>query len=217
MKSIVESKFYSILTTISNLIIVNLLFIIGSLPVITAGVSMRALYATIIKMELGESNIKQVFCSEYFKKFGTVLLSSVIFVLTTIVLLFDFVIITQFWNSASADLCVGLVISAGTATLLTAEYYFPLIAAYNLKVLAAIKSSLILSMRYLPRSILISVINLLPMSLVYFGTYIFRVILPIWLCIGFAISAYINVRLLKPAFADVESRKNVPGDRNEQV
>ena len=216
MKNIYETRFYDILTKITDLVIANLLFIIGSLPVITIGVSARALYCSILKLDNREHSVKCIFWSAYREKFWQMLACSAVFAVTAILLLADFIIVTQYWVSAFAQVCSGLIIAAGIVLFLTLEYFFSILAAHNIKIGDAIVNSFVLSMRYLPRSLAICILDVFPIALAYFWTYIMQVFLPVWICIGFALTAYVNVRLMRPAFNDIKNKDADFGEGYEQ-
>ena len=54
---------------------------------------------------------------------------------------------------------------------------------------------------YLPRTVLIVVINVLPWALLLTNLYLFLQVGFIWVAVYFAAAAYINTRLLKKVFA----------------
>ena len=216
MKNIYETRFYDILTKITDLVIANLLFIVGALPIITIGVSARALYCSVLKLNDREHSAKRIFWAAYREKFWQMLACSAVLTLTAVLLLADFVIVTQFWEYAFAQVCSGLIIAAGVVLLFTGEYFFPILASRNIKKRDAVTYSFILSMRYLPRSLLICVLNMLPIALALFWTYIMQVFLPVWICTGFALTAYVNVRLMRPAFNDIKNKDADFGEGYEQ-
>ena len=46
----IDSKFYEVVSRISDLVVINLLFVLCSLPIITIGASTTALYGVTNKM-----------------------------------------------------------------------------------------------------------------------------------------------------------------------
>lgn len=207
MKNICNTRFYGILAKISDLIIANLLFVAGSLPVITIGVSLRALYCAVTESDAEEKNINRIFWSAYRDRFRQMFACSAAFTAAVIILIADFVIVTQFWSGILAEVSSGLIIAAGTVLLFAGAYLFPILSLEKIKIRDAVTGSFALSMRYLPNSFLICVLNVLPAVLTYYRTYIMWVVLPFWICIGFSLTAYVNVRLMRPAFNDIVSKE----------
>lgn len=207
MKNIYESRFYSILTKFSNLVFANLLFIVGSVPILTTGVSLRALYFTCNQLSQGDSRVAHCFWSKYRESFLNVFFFSATYIIAISILVIDILIVLQFWRPVFADILVGLLLSAGIVILSTGSYLFPILAFTDMKNWPAVSQSFILSMRYLPRTVIICILNILPFALIIFWTYILSVILPIWICIGFAFTAHINSCLLHPALNDIESKE----------
>lgn len=65
-----DSKIMSFLSKVFDLIILNILFILGSLPIITIGSSLTALYSVTLKMVRNEeSYILRSFCKSYKENF----------------------------------------------------------------------------------------------------------------------------------------------------
>ena len=81
--------------------------------------------------------------------------------------------------------------------LLTAAYVFPLTSQFDNSIMTTVKNAFALSVGYLPRSILATVINILPFAILLTNLYLFFQTAFIWVTIYFAAGAYLNSRLLK--------------------
>ena len=84
---------------------------------------------------------------------------------------------------------------------LIGSYTFPLLSQFQNGNMATLKNALILSLGYLPRSILVVFINVFPFVLMLFDFYLFLNTAFLWAGIYFAAAAYINSVLLKKVFA----------------
>ena len=77
---------------------------------------------------------------------------------------------------------------------------YPLLSQFENKLLPTFKNAMLLSTAYLPRSIAIGILNLLPLALLVLNTYLFLQISVLWLFLYYAASAYLIARMLKPVF-----------------
>ena len=62
------------------------------------------------------------------------------------------------------------------------------------------KNSLVLSIAYLPRSIILAALNALPVALALTQVYVFMHVGLIWFMLYFSAIAYLNSRLLRKVF-----------------
>lgn len=96
-----------------------------------------------------------------------------------------------------------------------ASYAFPLLSRFRNDTKSVLKNALIFSVAYLPRTVLIVVINVLPWALLLTNLYLFLQVGFIWVAVYFAAAAYINTRLLKRYSLPTWSRRRKNNDRAE--
>lgn len=205
MKNIYSTRLYRILVSFSNLVVANLMFIIGAIPILTIGVSARALYFVCIHMEEGECSVPHLFWAKFFEHFRCIFMCSTLFAVTFLILIADLIIIFQLWRPSFTQILVIMLLSAGIVLLSTASYLFPLLAIMDTKICYTLFSAFILSMRFLPITIIICVLNIIPVALAALFPNILHAVLPIWLFIGFSLTAHINTHLLQSAFTDINT------------
>ena len=99
-------------------------------------------------------------------------------------------------EQATMTSLAGLVV-----VLMMVSYAFPLISQFRNDTKSVLKNALIFSVAYLPRTVLIVVINVFPWALLLTNLPMFLQVGFIWIAIYFAAAAYINTRLLKKVFA----------------
>ena len=147
------------LTAICNLIIVNLLFIISSIPIFTLGASITALYRITIAIVAGDN--PAVF-SEYFKAFRENFLHSTIMLLLYAVLsgffIFEIYMVRTMMEPqyAWAQYPAYFFLFALAASSL---YSFPLIAWFDAPFKRMLKNSLLLAISNLPLTIMYIVLT----------------------------------------------------------
>ena len=80
-------------------------------------------------------------------------------------------------------------------------YLFPLTALFRNSTLETLKNALSLSLGYLPRSVLVAVVNALPFALLLLDTASFFYAGFLWIAVYFSAGAYLNSLLLRKVFA----------------
>lgn len=203
MERFLDSKAYRVLSKVSDLILVNLLFILCSLPIFTLGVSLRALYRTCECIQKEDDHICRTFLTEFRNGFGYACGPFLIWLLVFAFVVLDSVIVLFYWKPAFGDVLMGLLMLAGILLLFTGSYLALVMAAEKRRIREIFFLAFYLSLRHLPRTLLVCALNLLPAVLLIIWTYAFPVILPFWFFIGFSLTAYLNTRLLEPALEEL--------------
>lgn len=152
-----DNPFMQFLFRVSDLIILNLIFMLSCIPIVTIGASISALHSVCLKIVRGqESYMWQGFWKAFRQNFkqGTVLwiISIVIF----FVIHMDFTIL----NAGDHPLFgyVKVALGSVTAVLLSMFIYvFPIISHFKCTIRQAIKNSLFMTIGHLPFSILLVV------------------------------------------------------------
>ena len=194
-----DSKFMQVLSRITDLILLNILFLITSLPVFTVGAAASAMYTLCFRMMREEEGgiVKPYFRAfrENFKQGTAIWLVLLIIVLPA---LFYFDRVFQMESMVRYAGFLFLLIAA--AGLLTMGYVFPWISQFRNTTVQSLQNALILSITSLPRSIAVTVINLLPVILWAVNYDLFEKISFLWLALYFAAAAYMNTGILWHVF-----------------
>lgn len=195
-----DSKFMLAMSRICDLLILNILFLLSCVPVFTIGAASTALYAVCFRFgtEREEGIVKS-----YFRAFRDNFRQST--ALWLILLLCGG---TACWNTLFFYQMSGLIHSIFllfavlfALVLLIGAYIFPLLSQFDNDSRSSLKNALILSIGYLPRSIVMAVINVFPFALLLWNLYLFFQTGFIWISIYFSAAAYLNSQLLKKVFS----------------
>lgn len=152
-----DNPFMQFLFRVSDLIILNLIFMLSCIPIVTIGASISALHSVCLKIVRGqESYMWQGFWKAFRQNFkqGTVLwiISIVIF----FVIHMDFTIL----NAGDHPLFGYVKVALGSVTAVLFSmfiYVFPIISHFKCTIRQAIKNSLFMTIGHLPFSILLVV------------------------------------------------------------
>ena len=199
-----DSKFMQAMARVYDLVILNLLFLLSCVPLITIGAASAALYTVCFR--IGTDREQGIFRS-YFQAFrenfrqGTILwLIAVVFFGAGIVNVFLF-----YSMEGPLHYLFLLMTALVVLELLIYSYAFPLLSQFHNKNLPTLKNALFLSLGYLPRSLVIAVVNVFPLALALVDPYLFLQTGFLWAFLYFSAAAYINALLLKKVFAPYQT------------
>ena len=181
----IDSKLYEFLSKIADLIIVNLLFIICSLPIVTIGASTTALYGVTKKMA---SNSEGYIFRSYFKLFKENFKQSTIMWIILLVLSLiptaDLYIINYMPKGLLPTVLRGFMLAAALAILF--------VFLYAMALQNTLKNAFLMGIGHCPWTLLIVAITLLPIILlVTLGSAASSVIY-VMSFVGFSVLAYLN-------------------------
>lgn len=198
MNRFMESRVFHVLCTLADLVVLNLLYVLCCIPVVTIGAATTALYGTVLALLHDEGHLYTLFVRIFLKRFKQATVFWLLWLAAVAVAAADLIIMGLFWNRAGKPVAVGLLVLALFLLLSTGSWLFPLLITggkFKVKLFTAFS----LSMQQLPRTLLVCVINVLPAALLLCWTYGFLLLFWVYLVIGFALSAYVNCLVLKKA------------------
>ena len=192
-----NSPLMSVLNRVADMMILNILWLCCSLPVITAGAATTALYSCLLVKD--DAPVVRRFFTAFKSDFGrsTVLLG--IWLIGMLLIAVDVFFYIYLLRDMDIWFRVLPMIPAALI-LMTSSYLFPLQAKFENRLSALLKNAVLMTLVHLPTSILITVINLLPLFLLYFGTSLFIYLLAVWTLFGFALLATANAHLIDKVF-----------------
>lgn len=184
----VDNLLFRFMARVSDLMILNFLWIICSIPIITIGASTTALYDVTLKLANEEEGY---LFKGFFKSFKENLKKATII---WIIILFVFFIIgvnLTFWikyKSIAGYIPMSIILFILFLFLPTEIYVFPILSNFRKTIKETIKYAFIISIKYLPYSLIIIII-----SSIFIGvTVIFPFTILFMIFVGFAFYAYIN-------------------------
>ena len=121
----IDSPVMRVLGRLGDIIILNMIFVVGCIPVITIGTSLSALYAVAMKMARGEEpSVWKEFWNAYKRTFKQATICWLIMAVVAMLLFVDFRIIRVFQGSMYSVMRVILAIILGVWILMF-QYLFP--------------------------------------------------------------------------------------------
>ena len=202
-----DSKFMRFMSVLGDLMLLNFIFLLCSVPVVTIGASITALYTVVFRMvrEKDSRSVVVQFFRSFRQNFRRATLLWLLLlpaggVLALDLWLFSVVTGVMRWLSILFLLLMVLV-------LFTAGYAFPLLSQFENGVKGTLKNAPFLSLAYLPRTLSVTALNLLPFVLLYCNLYLFLYVGFLWIFLYFSAAAYLNARTLEQVFAPFREQK----------
>lgn len=197
-----DSPIMQFLSKLADLVILNLLFIVCCIPIITIGPALTALYTVTLKAARNEeSYIVRSFFQAFKRNFKIGTLAWLIMLAVGIVLWMDFRILPGLPGSAGNILMI-LTLAVLFFYFIIMMYLFPYIARFENTLPATIKNTFLMSVAHLPYTLLLVVFAVLAVLATLFIN--FAIIGFVWLVIGFSGMAYLNSIFFRKIFAKFE-------------
>lgn len=192
-----DSRIMQILSRITDLIVLNFLFLLTCLPVFTIGAAVTAMNTLCFRMlRQEESNI----IKPYFRAFKENFRSATgIYAILALILIPDYLYFNRFFHvEGLAHYGMYFFIFIAAVTVLAAGFAFPWVSQFRNSVPQTLRNVLLLSIGNLPRAMAVAAINLLPAVLWIANFDLFTKISFLWLSLYFAAAAYMNAAILYP-------------------
>lgn len=183
-----DSPVLAFLNRLCDLVWLNILTFICCLPVITAGASLTAMHYVTMKMVRNEeSYITRSFFHSFRQNFRQATLIWALILLFLLVMGADFYALSHLAGGA-APVLRALLAAALLLFLLWFLYIFPVLARFENTLPKTVKNAFIISIMYIPRTVLIAVIDAVPIAL---GIFLPLQTLPLLLLLGLSLPAYV--------------------------
>ena len=209
-----NSRFMRYLNRFADLMILNLLFLLTSIPIFTIGASLTALYSVCFRLgtDREDSTFRDYFAAfkENFRQATLLFLLLLLWLMGTGGAAVIFCFMAGWMHYLFVPFAVLFIV-----VVLVASYVFPLLSRFENRTATTLKNAALLSLGYLPRSIIIGAINLFPFVLLAVDLLTFLKAGFAWLIIWFSAAAYCNCLLLKRVFAPYLEEENDDHSQDE--
>lgn len=199
-----DSPIMSFLARVADLVILNVLWLLCCLPVVTAGASTTAMYHVV--RHLQEESTSSV-TRDFFRSFKSDFRQATPVYLLLLIPAAAVVMNAWILSAQSSDVVPVYVraIWMVSALMLTfvVSFVYPVMAYFDDTVWKTLRTAAVLAVAKLPRTVLISAINLLPIIILFVSLPFFLRSSIFWLLIGGSLTAYLNMLILRPVFKKI--------------
>lgn len=188
-----DNKFFEALGKISDIVILNFLFIISCIPIITIGASVTATYSVAMKMTKDEETyITKEFIRQFKENFKTSTIIWMIILVIGTVLVFDFYMSRLVLDEVMSKVLQFIFTMVSIVFVFTLTYVFPIIAKFENTIKNTMINSALISIQNLPYTILMIVINLSELLLILLFSNYWGHILFLYTALGYGLIIYTN-------------------------
>lgn len=204
------------LSKAADLILLNIVAVVCSLPVFTLGASAAALYYAVGCMQKDQGHLILAFFQAFKSNFKQATAQWLI------LLVIGFLLVMAMWFYTQAEISFGGVLLAIVFVLLvlwsmTVSWTFPLQAKFVNTVRGTLQNAVLCALAYFPRSLVMAVLNLIPLALFFLAPYWFFRLGFLWLLIWYALAAFLTLKLLKKPYASLtKTDADAPKETSEE-
>lgn len=196
-----DSPLMRFLTKIADLMVLNILFCVTSIPLITIGASWTALYSVTLKMVRDEeSSVSRSYFRSFRQNFrqATLLWLGVLVVLALLVL--DIRVLNGMAGGTAPGLLrVGVEILA-LLGIMVLQYLFPSLARFEASLADTLKNACMMALAHLPKTALMTAAVVGAVWITLINNTTIAIGLMVWPLIGFSLMAFGNSGILRKIF-----------------
>lgn len=197
----IDSPLFRTLGKLADLMILNIVFIICCLPVVTVGAALTGLnYVTLKMAEDEEGYIVKGFFKSFRQNFRQATVMWIIMLVIGIAFVLDFYIISNAAGTAFTVLRIFLVVAA-ILYLMVFTYLFAILARFYNSIKNTFRNAILMSIGNFPRTLIMMVLIVGSVILTFFNVQTITYGSLIWILFGFALISYCNGFFLKKVFA----------------
>lgn len=189
-----DSPFMQKIAMVGNLVILNVLWILCSIPVVTAGAATAAMYQVIFQYLTNEEEaVLKPFFQAFAKNFKQATIVWLAILAVFAILLLD---LWYMFLIGTPDLVGILIIIVCILFLMVQSHLLPQVARFDTKIKPVFKNAALLTVLHMPSSLIMAVLNVLPIPIFILYPYQFMQWLPLWVFIWFSLVALANSKIL---------------------
>ena len=198
---VIDSPVMRFLGRIGDIIILNLIFVVTALPVVTVGMALSALYTVAMKLARGEDpSVLREYIRAFWRNRKPATICWLIMAAAGALIFLDFRLAGAFGGTLYTVVRLLLAMIFGV-WMLTFLYLFPYIARFENTVFHSVKNALFLSAAHLPSTVMMLVISIGLAVITLFTSRTFVIGTIAWF---FAVMAYAQGFLLGRIFSKYE-------------
>lgn len=197
-----DSGIFRFLSRIADLIILNILFLLCCLPIVTIGAALTAMFYVTLRMARNEeSYITKNFFHSFRQNLKQGIITHLIFSVVSIIIGFDVYVLWKFMDiSWIFKYLLILLLLICVLHFITFIYLYPVLAQFNNTIRNTIKNARFMALKHFPYTLAMSLISIFPVFCIWYIKYFLEWGILIFALFGFALIAYLNALFLVKIF-----------------
>lgn len=204
MKFTPDSKFMLLCGKFVSLFQINLLWLLCTLPVFTFGASTCAMLSCLSALKREEDAGARAFFRSFRQHFRQATLLWLLMAFLGVMLMLDYRIVA-YMTFPGRMAVIGVICFFFLALVLVSGLIFPLLVRYPGSLLDTVVNAVLLSLSHLPKVLLITAMNLLPLLLLVTLPQVFVFFSFLWPICGFSLVAMYDLSVAERIFASLEA------------
>lgn len=195
-----DSKFFAFCTRLVELVKINLLWLICCLPLFTIGASTTAMLTCVYAYRAGDDCGSRVFFRAFRRFFGRATILWLLIAFFGAMLALDYFIVAQLaFPGYMAAIVVILFLAL--CLILVSGIIFPLLSQFPGKIKEMVINAILLCLGNLPKMLLVTAMNLLPVLLLLILPQVFFFAGFLLILCGFSLMALYDITVIEKIFA----------------
>lgn len=192
----IENPFFEFMDDFADLVLLNIVWLLTSIPILTFGASSTALCRIMLRKARGTCNspVKEYFAA-FREDFGKSTKVGIGFFVSGIILIIDLMYVGQSWNVWGIAIGVLCFI-----WFLLVSYTFPVMAQFDNTIRNTLKNAFFMAVRHFPYTIGILILIFIPVFCFLAGGAIATVTMPFYFVIGISLTVRINTAMYQNIF-----------------
>lgn len=212
-----ESPIFVFLSRMADLMILNVVFLITCIPIVTIGAAWSSLYYVTLKMVRNEeSYIVRSYFKSFKQNFKQSTLMWIIVLILGFLLYMDLRIMTVMESSAGSNVIRIGIYMLGLVGIFVLQYLFPLVAKFFNSTKNMFRNAFLMAIRHLPQTVVMAVISAGSVILTFLNGWTLTYGLLIWIMVGFALVAMANSWFLVRIFDNYVPKEEESSDAAEE-
>ena len=197
-----DGRIMNFLSRLGDMFLLNILYLISCIPVVTIGAATTALYYNMLKMaENRESYVWRDYWKSFRQNFRQATIVWMILLACILVLGADLLLLGGMSEALGAVTAL-IVIVLSIVLIMMGFYIFPVLARFDNTVKNTFKNALIMAVRHLPSTIVIVILHGLPLLLAMVSIQVFIRGILVVLLFTVSILAYFQSKLFIRIFSN---------------
>lgn len=200
---------------LTNLVMLNLLWLVCCIPLFTAGAATTALYYTIFRYHTKEDD---EVLKPFFRAFKTNFKQATLLPLPLIAVLAVLVVeIAYLLTSGQGVAMLFVMIIVAVFLLCMLMHLLPLIGRFEMKANALLRTAFSLTILHFPITLVMIALLLVPAGIFVYDISLFLRLSVVWVGIWFALAAFLNGKLLLNIWAKHIPSQEQPEEKIESI
>lgn len=208
-----DNPVWSFMGKVADLVILNILALVCSIPIVTIGASWTAMYFVTIRIVRKEEGyVIRDFFRSFKENFKQATIIWLLIIAVAVVFIGD-IMIYRMMPDQIPQIIMIVVAALAFLALGTSVYVFPVLSRFHNTIKNTIKNAFLLSIVNIPFTLIFIVLMILPVVLAIFVIEV----APILILMGLSLPAYISSMLFVRIFRKVEPAEEVEAEEETEA